>query len=912
MSDEILSDAPDLAPPRALVVAGTEAVLMSDEGEIDTLSLAAARRQAGLTPVLVCHAPLTLQRLGLEALATLDLLELFAFVHPARFCVPTPKGLADALDLPAPTSAEGAAFLLWQARTRLLDELAEIDDREMTTQLAAIATQMGQGGWRWAGVVLAALGNPPIKGEAMSALGIWSLLPKWEEAEPEDERPTNITQQQSRQRLAELVARAIRSEPRPEQSDYASALTTAFAPPAEAPHVILAEAGTGVGKTLGYLAPASLWGEEAGRAVWLSTYTRNLQRQIETECARLYPDSEIRARKVVIRKGRENYLCLLNYEEAVRASFTNASALVTLGLVARWLMATKDGDIKGGDFPGWLPDLIGRARINWLSDRKGECLHAGCPHYRQCFIESSVRRARGAELVIANHALIMNAAASGGVDEQAPPSRFIFDEGHHIFHAADSAFGADLSGQATHDLRRWLLGGEGRSKGRVRGLAKRAEPLLPDGEEGLRLLDLIKDLAQILPGDGWHGRLERQEPRGPTERFLIEVQRMILARDEEAASPYSIECTTEAPPPELLTAADALREAIVPMLREIAAFRRLMNERIEQETGLEGDTSRRIASLVRTLESYVLDQLRSWNAMLENLHSQTPPDFVDWFGLERSDGRMLDVGLSRRYLDPTKPFAEALSRQAAGLVVTSATLTDPGLDTEESWQVAGSETGAAHFAAPFTRAKVPSPFNYAQQTRVLVVTDVPQKDDTRVAEAYRELFLAAHGGALGLFTAIERLKKVHRALLGPLAEAHLPLYAQHVDGLDPATLIDIFRAEVDACLLGTDAVRDGVDVPGDALRLIVFDRIPWPRSDILYKARKDAMGGVLYAERLTRQKLRQAFGRLIRRADDRGIFVLLSPLPSRLASAFPDVVPERVTLAEAIAITKNFLPIAKN
>lgn len=910
MRDDAVIDQPDLTAPRALVVNGAEAVLLADTGEVETLPLAVARKQAGLTPVLVCHAPLTLQRIGLETLATLDLLELFAFVHPAVFCVPTLRGVADALALPAPLDTESAALLLWQARTRLLDELAEIDDRETTQRLAAIATQMGRGGWRWAPAVLGALGNPPVKGEAMSALGIWALLPKWEELFPEEIGKPAIDPQKTRQRLAELVARAVKSEPRPEQSDYASALTAAFAPVQDSPHVVLAEAGTGVGKTLGYLAPASLWAEEAGRAVWLSTYTRNLQRQIEAECGRLYPDSEIRARKVVIRKGRENYLCLLNYEEAVRGSFTNAQTLVTLGLVARWLMATRDGDLKGGDLPGWLPDLIGKSRVHWLSDRRGECLHGGCPHYRQCFIESSVRRARGAELVIANHALIMNAAAKGGVDEQFPPSRFIFDEGHHIFHAADSAFGADLSGQVSHELRRWLLGGEGRSKGRVRGLAKRAEALLPDGEEGLRLLDLIKDLAQILPGEGWHGRLERGEPRGPTERFLLEVQRMVLARDKDASSPYSLECETLDPSADMLTAADALRAALVPLLREVAAFRRLMMTRTEQEEGLETELAKRIASLINTLETYILDQLRSWNAMLENLHGQTPSDFVEWCAIERNDGRTLDVGLHRRYLDPTKPFAEALGRQAEGVVVTSATLTDPGLELEESWQVAGLETGAAHFPAPFLRARVRSPFNYAQQTRVLIVTDVPPKDDARIAEAYRELFLASHGGALGLFTAIERLKRVRRTLVAPLAAAGLPLYAQHVDGLDPHTLIDIFRAETDACLLGTDAVRDGVDVPGDALRLIVFDRVPWPRTDILFKARKAAMGGTAYAERLTRQKLRQAFGRLIRRADDRGVFVLLSPLPSRLASAFPDVVPERVTLAEAVAITKDFLPKA--
>jgi ATP-dependent DNA helicase DinG len=103
-------------------------------GEVETLTLAAARKQAGLTPVLVCHAPLTLQRIGLEALATLDLLELFAFVHPAVFCVPTPQGAGRRAG-PACSrhDTEGAALLLWQARTRLLDELAEIDDRETTS-----------------------------------------------------------------------------------------------------------------------------------------------------------------------------------------------------------------------------------------------------------------------------------------------------------------------------------------------------------------------------------------------------------------------------------------------------------------------------------------------------------------------------------------------------------------------------------------------------------------------------------------------------------------------------------------------------------------------------------------------------------------------------------------------------------
>jgi ATP-dependent DNA helicase DinG len=126
--------------------------------------------------------------------------------------------------------------------------------------------------------------------------------------------------------------------------------------------------------------------------------------------------------------------------------------------------------------------------------------------------------------------------------------------------------------------------------------------------------------------------------------------------------------------------------------------------------------------------------------------------------------------------------------------------------------------------------------------------------------------------------------------------------------METASLIDIFRAEADSCLLGTDAVRDGVDVPGRALRLIVFDRVPWPRPTILHRARRKAFGGKDYDDMLTRLKLKQAFGRLVRRADDSGVFVLLDPMmPSRLLGAFPPDVPvARVGLADAVAATRAF------
>jgi len=189
-----------------------------------------------------------------------------------------------------------------------------------------------------------------------------------------------------------------------------------------------------------------------------------------------------------------------------------------------------------------------------------------------------------------------------------------------------------------------------------------------------------------------------------------------------------------------------------------------------------------------------------------------------------------------------------------------------------------------------------------------VVGDLPRRDPAALAAAYRDLFLAAGGGALGLFTAVRALKETANRIAEPLATAGLTLYAQHLDRLDTGALVDLFRAEENACLLGTDALRDGVDVPGRSLRLVVFDKVPWPKPTILHKARR-AKFGKGYDDLITRFRLKQAFGRLIRGPEDRGCFVILEgATPSRLLTAFPEKAPvKRCGLAEAIGDIRQFL-----
>ncbi|HLJ64775.1 MAG TPA: ATP-dependent DNA helicase, partial [Stellaceae bacterium] len=876
------------------------------------LSFAEAARRAQQTLVLLCHAGAAARRMGVPRFPAFDLLELFAFVHPAKFCLPTPRGLAMALDLPQPAYGIGDEALSLMNAARAL--LASLKERGSDPEALAVANAMAEGKWEWGPSVAAALSATDVSGAA--GLAVWRTLTEWSEQGPEP--PSGhapVEEDETRTRLATMLGAG--AEPRPQQADYAAAVSAAFRPRAlpEQPHLVLAEAGTGVGKTLGYIAPASLWAEKNEGPVWISTYTRNLQHQILGELDRLYPDPVDKERRVVLRKGRQNYLCLLNFEDAVSALPMRPGQAVALGLMARWASVTRDGDMIGGDFPGWLPDVIGRGASLGLTDRRGECIHSACPHYRRCFIEKSVRRARRARIVVANHALIMVQAALGGLEGGALPTRYVFDEGHHVFDAADSAFALALSGQETAELRRWLLGPQEGGRGRARGLRRRIEDLVAGDEEGAQAMGEALLAARILPGEGWAERIAAGRPEGVCEAFFTKLRQQVHARQvpegaKAREAGYSLETATTPPVAGFIEAANALAgalEAIAAPLKRVA--QRLMRRLQDEAADLDTATRHRIDAVVRGLERRAILELGGWRSMLLELAAERGQAFVDWLAVERVQGQEVDYAFHRHWLDPTHPFVEVVARDAHGVLVTSATLTDGSGDPLRDWEAAEARSGARHLEKPALRARVPSPFNYPAQTRILVVTDVKRNDLGQAAAAYRELFLAAGGGALGIFTAIARLKAVHELIAAPLETAGLPLLAQHVDGMDTATLVDIFRAEEDSCLLGTDAVRDGVDVPGRSLRLIVFDRVPWPRPDLLHKARRAAFGGARYDDMLTRLRLKQAFGRLVRRADDRGVFVLLDPLlPSRLTGAFPPgVAVERVGLKEAVAAVGAFL-----
>ena len=898
----VIPDAP------ALIAGPGGALWLSAEGEVEDMTLAAAARRVSREAPFVCHAPAVAASLGTGGFEAFDLLELFAFVRAARFCLPTPRGLADALELPPPGDATGEALALQGAAVALMADLARLEPRE-ARQAARIAHTMAASGWSWGGAVLANLTETPGRGHGLDA---WTHLPRWDDAtRPSGDQQTGVAPEAARERLARLLPEG--AERRDAQSDYAAGVAHAFQPREAAglTHVVLAEAGTGVGKTLGYIATASLWAEANEEPVWISTFTKNLQHQIDGELDRLYPNAEDKRRNVAVRKGRENYLCLLNLEETVERSSLPGEG-TALGLAARWITATRDGDMQGGDLPAWLGQLVGRGRLARLADRRGECIQSACGHYRKCFAERAIRRARNATIVIANHALLMSHAAAA---TDTAPRRVVFDEGHHLFDAADGAFSYHLTGVEAAHLRRWIRGSSGRGRRAPGGIAQRYSDLVDGIPAAEASLGEVVAAAQILPREGWLERIGDPAAGsagdlrlGIAEAFVVQVVRHVRAHTDDRSG-YGLEAEATNSAPELLSAAADLKSGLQDILRPIDALLAALDFHLENtEIDLDPATVGRIEGARTSLARRGAATLVAWISMLDSLSAMVPDGFVDWFSIERFGRRLRDVGMHRHWIDPTKPFAESLISAADGAAITSATLRDSAVETAATWSAAEVRTGAQHLALPAARVSLPSPFDYAAQTRIFVATDVVRDDAAAVATAVRDLFLAARGGGLGLFTSIARLRAVHGRISQDLADAGLTLLAQHVDGMDAGTLVDIFRADRDSCLLGTDAVRDGVDVPGRALHLIVFDRVPWPRPDILHRARRGHFGRG-YDDILTRLRLKQAYGRLIRRADDHGVFVMLdSRLPSRLCSAFPkDVIVERLPIAKVVAQTADFI-----
>jgi ATP-dependent DNA helicase DinG len=272
-------------PHPALVANHLGAWIRAADGLTQAVTRGVAVRAAADAPHLLLGAPVTASRLGYPELGGLDLLELFAFVYPARFTVPTAYGLAATLGLTAPADGAEEAAFLQTAAAHLLAVLVS-PDWGARHGAYAVAQSLARHGWNWAPEILRRLKVP-----ARPERSVFTSLEKWEEVAPRP-RPAEVALGNGAIDATLDRLLGVGAERRDGQRAYAHAAGFAFRARqmANAPNVVLAEAGTGIGKTLGYLAPAALWAEQAQGTVWLSTYTKALQRQLDHESQRAYPD----------------------------------------------------------------------------------------------------------------------------------------------------------------------------------------------------------------------------------------------------------------------------------------------------------------------------------------------------------------------------------------------------------------------------------------------------------------------------------------------------------------------------------------------------------------------------------------------------------------------------------------------
>ena len=609
------------------------------------------------------------------------------------------------------------------------------------------------------------------------------------------------------------LARAIPYyEDRAEQRAMSDAVARALADERQ----LIVEAGTGTGKTLAYLVPAL----ESGKRVVVSTGTRALQDQIARHDIPLLRTILARPFSAVVLKGVANYVCRRRLAEYV-ALRAPASASVTRGVASRgehgelvdWVEHTETGDRAEVE---WLPE--GSPVWNDVTTTPDARIGPRCPYFERCFVTQARRLAEKAELILVNHHLYFAdralRAAAPGARVLPDHDAVIFDEAHQLEDVATEHFGARVS---THALAQ----------------------LVRDAHLALARMPL------------WTGRT--------AEDAILAVERAGIALFASVRAAIAGHDSRVQLPPGLFDHPDRQQGwfQLDGALEELARVAEGEAEPGPDEEDLEDAGARAaLTGLAR--------RARGMRDDLATIAEQRQRTHVYW-----GEARATSTTLSASPIEVGELVRRHVVRAGPTPVFTSATLATAG-DFAYSRANLGLDEAA--------ELLVPSPFDYARQAMLYVPRDLAPAETftAEAAERVLELLAITNGRAFLLFTS-------HRALREAAARLAKMPYPKLVQGDAPrATLVDRFRATPNSVLLGTGSFWEGVDVPGDALSLVIIDKLPFaPHTDPLIAARMQAAAEKgadpfqmlqLPAAALA---LKQGFGRLIRRRDDRGIVAIL-------------------------------------
>jgi ATP-dependent DNA helicase DinG len=650
-----------------------------------------------------------------------------------------------------------------------------------------------------------------------------------------------------------VAKRLANFELRPQQLEMAAAVERAFA----AGEHLIAEAGTGVGKSFAYLIPAIAQAVQ-GKKVVISTHTIALQEQLidkDIPFLRAVSGQEFSA---VLCKGRSNYLCLRRLEQASRKSlalFPDARSNDDLSMIESWAENTKDGSLAD------LPRQPAWQVWDKVCAEQGNCLGRRCRYYDGCFYQASRRRIANGQILVCNHALFFSDLALRRAGAAILPNYdfVVLDEAHTVEGVASDHFGLSVSESQVRYLLHSLF-----SAKTHRGF-----------------LATLEDLDTLAAVEAVHAAEDA------TNRLFEDLDRWLTGKGPSNGRVREPGIVGNPLSPALDNLSKSLRALAIQLASK---SKELKGTRVEDNPD-DGDKL--------SPEAYELEkqrfEIQSYSgrvsgvaASLNALLAQQIEEAVYWVEATGKTARRLKWTCSPINVAPQ--LREHLFDKLKSVVLTSATLSTGGKP-----RTAGKPGAAAGGAFDYLRSRVGlasggelqlgSPFDYDRQCTVYLETGLPAPDERGFLDGAMDRAVhylrQTQGHAFILFTSYAMLDRAARLLEPQLAALGYPMLAQG-GMMTRGQLLTRFKNTPHAVLLGTDSFWQGVDVQGDALRNVIITKLPFEVPDKpLTEARLDAIrmdGGNPFAEYSLPEaiiKFKQGFGRLIRSKSDTGIVVVL-------------------------------------